>query len=208
MKPDALVFLRGFSSDVLGCTPEQAETIISLRPFVSVEDLELRLGQRRKKVGPAGVSPRMFQDVVDIYQGYGSVDDILEDCERIGAELKKAIAAWSRKPKRKEGESLRPSRESSTLDDDDDDVEDGALNLHTLAVSGMSEKFLVKSPSLLADDVQLKEYQLLGVNWLNLLYTRKLSCILADEMGKLLNGFSNSLDDPVSCRPWEDRTSY
>lgn len=150
----------------------------------------------------------MFQDVVDIYQGYGSVDDILEDCERIGAELKKAIAAWSRKPKRKEGGSLRPSRESSTLDDDDDDVEDGALNLHTLAVSGMSEKFLVKSPSLLADDVQLKEYQLLGVNWLNLLYTRKLSCILADEMGKFFNGFSNSLDDPVSCRSWEDRASY
>ena len=34
-----------------------------------------------------------------------------------------------------------------------------------------------------ADTVTLKEYQLLGVNWLNLLYRSNLSSILADEMG-------------------------
>ena len=31
--------------------------------------------------------------------------------------------------------------------------------------------------------IVLKDYQMLGLNWLNLLYRRKTSCILADDMG-------------------------
>jgi SWI/SNF-related matrix-associated actin-dependent regulator of chromatin subfamily A containing DEAD/H box 1 len=67
----------------------------------------------------------------------------------------------------------------------EDEVEDGALALHNL--DNISEKkpknFLTKQPAMLPDGVKLKDYQLLGVNWLNLLYSRKYSCILADEMG-------------------------
>lgn len=43
--------------------------------------------------------------------------------------------------------------------------------------------YMSTQPSLLAEGVQLKDYQLLGVNWLALLHRRNLSCILADEMG-------------------------
>lgn len=158
---------------------EQAQHIISLRPFGSVDDLEHRLGQGRKKAGPAGLSPRIFQEVVDIYQGYGSVDSILEDCERIGVELRSEIASWSRKDKGK-GKNKVKDDTSILLEEDQ---EDGALNLHSLTVSDENSGFLVKSPALLSKDIQLKNYQLLGVNWLNLLYMKGYSCILADEMG-------------------------
>ena len=144
-----------------------------------MDDLEHRLGQGRKKAGPAGISPRIFQEVVDIYQGYGSVDSILEDCERIGAELRSEIASWSHKGKGKG--KVREGNAQSLLDEDQDE---GTLNLHSLAISDEDNGFLVKTPVLLSKDVQLKNYQLLGVNWLNLLYTKGYSCILADEMGK------------------------
>jgi SWI/SNF-related matrix-associated actin-dependent regulator 1 of chromatin subfamily A len=35
----------------------------------------------------------------------------------------------------------------------------------------------------MAEDCILKDYQVVGLNWLALMYRRKLSCILADEMG-------------------------
>ena len=43
--------------------------------------------------------------------------------------------------------------------------------------------YISKQPSLVRDEYTLKDYQMLGLNWLNLLYSKKLSCILADEMG-------------------------
>lgn len=66
-----------------------------------------------------------------------------------------------------------------------DDIEDGSLSLRTIENIKLqrSSDHLTEQPSLLSMSVKLKDYQLLGVNWLNLLYRNKLSCILADEMG-------------------------
>lgn len=44
-------------------------------------------------------------------------------------------------------------------------------------------KFFKGRPKLLGPDVQLKDYQQTGINWLNLLYHNHMSCILADDMG-------------------------
>ncbi|KAI1192302.1 SNF2 family N-terminal domain-containing protein [Nemania serpens] len=40
-----------------------------------------------------------------------------------------------------------------------------------------------KKPRLMAEDITLKSYQLLGLNWMNLLHSKRLSGILADDMG-------------------------
>jgi SWI/SNF-related matrix-associated actin-dependent regulator 1 of chromatin subfamily A len=119
----------------------------------------------------------MFDDCTKIFAGYGSVDSILEDCELIGSELRASIASWT----------------SDNAKDIDgplaDQVEDGALSLrHVEPTPNTPPKdYLMSQPELLSDSVQLKEYQLLGVNWLNLLYRSNLSCILADEMGVYLS---------------------
>ncbi|KAI6040356.1 SNF2 family N-terminal domain-containing protein [Pisolithus marmoratus] len=135
--------------ELTGCTPEQAGVIVSLRPFRSVDDLIVKLGQGKKKAGPAGISPRIFEDCQTVLSGYGTVDNVLEKCERIGASLHD-----DRKGKAKRTVfSVR--------------LRTGSLSLRSLDVDG----------------VILKEYQLLGVNWLYLLYMREYSCILADEMG-------------------------
>ena len=63
--------------------------------------MKKRLGQGKKKAGPAGISPRMFVDCVDIYRGYGNVDQILKGCENIGRELRKIIDSWTSRPQDK-----------------------------------------------------------------------------------------------------------
>lgn len=147
----------------------------------------------------------MFEDCVSIYEGYGSVDRILEDCERIGHDLKKAIAGWSGKAKGKQRDGSMASRSPSILDDDVAD--DGALNLVSLSNNYGGNGFITKPPSLLAPDVQLKDYQLIGINWLQLLHSRNLSCILADEMG-LLTAITTLAVTHTYDRLREDSTSH
>ncbi|KAF5370655.1 hypothetical protein D9758_001994 [Tetrapyrgos nigripes] len=171
----ALNFFNNKSPEALqelsGCSSEQANTIIDLRPFSSVDDLNTKLSQGKKKAGPAGISPRLFEDCVDIFRGYSQVDSILEDCEDIGRDLRSSIASWT---SGSQGKALPEEVE-----------DDGALSLRSLGPTEnrKSKGSLLSQPSLLSKTVQLKDYQLLGVNWLYLLYKKGLSCILADEMG-------------------------
>ncbi|KAF9070555.1 P-loop containing nucleoside triphosphate hydrolase protein [Rhodocollybia butyracea] len=161
--------------ELTGCTEAQAKTIIELREFASVEDLNAKLGQGRKKAGPSGLSPRLIEDAVDIFKGYSAVDEVLEDCEEIGSRLRSSVASWtaSTKGKEKQGE------------DSPEEEEDGALSLHSMTVlkEHKPKGYISEQPSSLSDSVKLKEYQLLGLNWLHLLYRSNFSCILADEMG-------------------------
>lgn len=174
----ALAYFNTTSADGLqeltGCTPDQAQTIIELRPFDSVDDLREKLGQQGKKKGATskGVSSRMFDDCVEIFRGYGAVDDVLAQCERIGGQLSAIIASWS--------QDTRKGKEKATCDNVE---ENGALSLVIPVNERTSKDFLSEQPKSLSRNVQLKEYQLLGVNWLRLLYKKGRSCILADEMG-------------------------
>ncbi|KAF8271524.1 SNF2 family N-terminal domain-containing protein [Lactarius quietus] len=174
----ALAYFNTTSADGLqeltGCTLDQAQTIIELRPFDSLDDLRQKFSQQGKKKGGTskGVSSRMFDDCVEIFRGYGAVDDVLAQCERIGGQLSAVIASWS--------QDTGKGKAKASCDDVD---ENGALSLVAPVNERASKDFLSEQPKSLSKDVQLKGYQLLGVNWLRLLYKKGRSCILADEMG-------------------------
>ncbi|KAG6372308.1 P-loop containing nucleoside triphosphate hydrolase protein [Boletus reticuloceps] len=155
-----------------GCSSEQADKIVSLRPFTSVDDVIVKLDQGRKKAGPAGISPRLFEDCQRVLGGYGAVDSVLEKCERIGASLHAAIASWSADGVNNKGKG----KEDMT-----DEAEEGSLGLKS--VKSATKEYFAKQPAMLTPGVMLKDYQLLGINWLYLLYKQEYSCILADEMG-------------------------
>lgn len=167
--------------ELTGCSVDQAQKIVELRPFETIDDLNKKLGQGRKKAGPAGISPRMFEDCAAIFAGYGAVDNIVKKCEKIAANLRAEIAKWT-----DSGDVKGKSREGSIPRDSPVVLEaDGALSLRSQALftSGKPDYYISRQPDALSADVQLKDYQMIGINWLNLLYIRKLSCILADEMG-------------------------
>lgn len=128
----------------------------------------------------------MFVDSATIFQGYGKVDSILEDCENIGASLKKEIAGWSHGKVAANGTVKGKQREANgTSRDSSVSGEEGAITLtHITAPDHKPKYYMTTQPSLLQPGVTLKEYQMIGVNWLSLLYQKGLSCILADEMGE------------------------
>ncbi|KAG2119657.1 SNF2 family N-terminal domain-containing protein [Suillus discolor] len=164
--------------ELTGCTPEQAQKIIELRPYSSIADLNTKLNQGKKKAGPSGISPRMFEDCQEILQGYDTVDGILEECERIGSTLRAAIATWTTEDSLSKGKGKEASLAL-------DQIEEGSLSLRALKISNdaASKGFISSQPSMIAEGITLKDYQLLGINWLFLLYRKRHSCILADEMG-------------------------
>ncbi len=160
-----------------------------------------KLGQGKKKSGPAGISPRLFDDCTGIFKGYGAVDRILEECEDIGSDLRSVIAGWTSGVDVDKGKGKARSDIPESVEN-----QDGSLNLRSFAPlkDQHAKSFLVSQPSLLSPNVQLKDYQLLGVNWLRLLYDRKLSCILADEMGRWsrhLDLYFNNYNHRI--RPWQ-----
>ncbi|KAL1748813.1 SNF2 family N-terminal domain-containing protein [Schizophyllum fasciatum] len=153
-----------------GCTPAQADKIVELRPFDTVDDLTKKLNQGARRAGPAGLSPKVFSDTVAVYQGYGSFDTVLDSIDSLGSGLKGVINSWALK-----GDGNADNAEAQ---------DDGALNLQTFdASNARDEHFIAKQPSLVSDEIELKDYQLLGVNWLNLMHRKGHGCILADEMG-------------------------
>lgn len=163
-----------------GCSSEQADKIVSLRPFISVDDINVRLGQGRKKAGPAGISPRLFEDCQRVLGGYDAVDSVLEKCERIGESLRTAIASWSADSVNNKGKDREDT--SKNVSFVIDAVEEGSLNLKSVKLA--TKEYFAKQPAMLNPGVTLKDYQLLGINWLYLLYKKEYSCILADEMGE------------------------
>ena len=134
----------------------------------------------------------MFDDCVEIFRGYGAVDDVLAQCERIGGQLNTIIASWS--------QDARKGKEKATSDAVD---ASDSLSLVATASERIPRDFLTEQPKCLSKNVQLKGYQLLGVNWLRLLYKKGRSCILADEMGTV----QSSLRSYYPCLPqlqvWE-----
>ncbi|KAF8554163.1 hypothetical protein OG21DRAFT_1497199 [Imleria badia] len=179
----ALEFLNTANTEGLqeltGCSLEQADKIVSLRPFISVDDVIVKLGQGRKKAGPAGISPRLFEDCQRVLGGYGAVDSVLEKCERIGASLRAAIASWSSDSVNSKGKGKEDA--SKNMSSVIDEAEEGSLSLKS--VKSATREYFAKQPAMLTPGVMLKDYQLLGINWLYLLYKKEYSCILADEMG-------------------------
>jgi len=142
-----------------------------MRPFVSVDDVE------RKMVRRSGVTAKLFENYKDLMKGYKAVDAVLQRCERIGQDIDDIQAIWQRnadkrpiKLKKEIGMYLVDDPTESTSDISAEDAK-------------VMDSYIWDAPQSLAKDVTLKSYQMLGLNWLNLLHTRGHSCILADEMG-------------------------
>ncbi|KAG8863277.1 hypothetical protein FRB96_008768 [Tulasnella sp. 330] len=173
--------------EVTACTPAQAASILSIRPFDDHD--ELRAKFQKKK----GISYKLFELYLSVMDGYTSLDKLLVKCESIGASLAHVVNKWA-------GVDATPlpskpvTREPSVLDADGEPSSSKPLTvedtgIHLTQVQAIDEHdpdlkdYIRSQPALISPSVQLKDYQMLGINWLNLLWSRENSAILADEMG-------------------------
>ncbi|GAA5988276.1 hypothetical protein JCM10908_002146 [Rhodotorula pacifica] len=170
--------------ELAGCNATQATLTMKLRPFHSANDFRTRT--RKQK----GVGNNMLETYLDVVTGMSEVDKVLTECEQIGSQLESVMSIW------RSGAALSadtPTAKPGASGTDEVGLDLVAITEETLAARVDTSKdprvreafkdFIRQQPAGVPDTVKLKDYQMLGVNWLNLLYRRGTSCILADEMG-------------------------
>lgn len=175
-------------ADTAGITHEVAEHVVSKRPFSNMSKVEkveaanVKPSKSRRKADPLGV--KVVEKVATMITSYEAVDYLVRKCEDMARPLASEMKKWGINIYgSKDGEldmvslhdSQRSNHDSGIGTPVSDDDRDG-----TRAPGG--RRFLGQ-PSIMADGVKMKDYQVVGVNWLSLLYRQRLSCILADDMG-------------------------
>jgi SWI/SNF-related matrix-associated actin-dependent regulator 1 of chromatin subfamily A len=176
-----------------------AQFILSKKPFRSLNVIRnisdappLKSG---KKSAKKAVGDRVMDVCAQMYKGYEAVDELVEKCDDLGKPIADTMKQWGIDfaAATKDGElaltSLEdtqhdsgmgtPASSTGVLDDDDDDI----VKPKTSRPNKLKKNIFLKQPTNMSTDLTMKDYQLFGLNWLNLLWSKKLSCILADDMG-------------------------
>lgn len=183
------VFNTCTAADLTGtiaCSEDQAAAIIDCRPFADVNELKKKLTKRK------GVSFALFEQYIDIVQGYVQVDRCLNECEEIGRTISQVMEVWTGSAPTRPASTTGTATPSGTTNNDTGlhavTVDPDALRARLQGESDPARKSIlrkyIQQQPRLKEGVKLKDYQLVGLNWLNLLFERKISCILADEMGE------------------------
>lgn len=183
---------EGKLTRVPGCNPTQATLVLKLRPFESANDFRTRT--RKQK----GVGNNLLDNYLEVVEGMIEVDKVLSECEQIGKELGQIMRIWTSGAARTAAPpppGVAPPRPDtpagaaaaevglSLVSIAEDTVVLAAETSQDPAVRAAFKDYIRKQPDGVPATIVLKDYQMLGLNWLNLLYHRRTSCILADDMG-------------------------
>ncbi|KAL1986713.1 hypothetical protein VTN96DRAFT_5918 [Rasamsonia emersonii] len=176
-------------ADLAATSEQAASTIIAHRPFSTLEAVrnvmgddepQPKSGRGRKTKKPIG--DKIVDKCLDMWTGYEAVDALVARCEALGkpiaAEMKKwGVDIFGKKDAELELVSLDHDSGIGTpatppTDEDSD----------TIAKGPRKNRF-ISQPSIMSENLTMKNYQIVGINWLSLLFEKELSCILADDMG-------------------------
>jgi len=190
-KVEDLVELTSITKDV-------AQIMIAARPFRTLDSARTVENAKPLKSGKkstrAPIGDRIVETAMSMFEGYEGIDALVTKCGELGKPLAAEMAKWGFDVfgAQKDGEleiiSFEDEAESqrdsgigspssgAASNNGDDDVK---------VISGTRKRNVqfLKKPEMMAESTVLKDYQVVGLNWLALMYRHKLSCILADEMG-------------------------
>ncbi|KAL5041725.1 hypothetical protein BDW71DRAFT_191233 [Aspergillus fruticulosus] len=182
-------------ADLAAIAEGLAEYIIASRPFSSLDEVRVipapeteqtttKTGRKRKAPKPVG--DRIVDKCLDMWVGYEAVDSLVAQCEALGrpvaAEMKKwGVDIFGKREGELELVSMEPSGSHDSgigtpASQPSDEDSDGPG-------SRSRKARFISQPGIMAEDLKMKNYQIVGINWLSLLFEKELSCILADDMG-------------------------
>ncbi|WEW59969.1 DNA-dependent ATPase fun30 [Emydomyces testavorans] len=172
-------------ADIAELAPDVASCFMSKRPFtslaqvreISIEGAQPKETKNRKPKKPMG--DKVVDKCLDMWTGYEAVDALVKRCEALGAPIADEMKRWGVDifGAKTVGE-LELTSLTKSISSDDSGVGTPSSDGGELA----GKKFLGQ-PSIMSEHIKMKDYQVVGINWLNLLFEQKLSCILADDMG-------------------------
>ena len=192
--------------DLASINEDVARILLAKKPFKSLNQIRKvtddspdkpakpAKGKRKNTKRPIG---EKIMDVSErMWTGYQAVDRLVSRCNEHGKRVADKMKEWgvdvfgATKSGEFELVSLSPAsgQTASTMRDSgigtptDTDV-DESPNGKIKTLGGRRSATLFAQPTIMPTSVTLKDYQIVGMNWLTLLYKEKLSCILADDMG-------------------------
>ena len=167
--------------DTTGKNIEIASYLLSKRPFKSLQAVRNVPAQNAKdgKTKRQPIGEAIVDKVEEMIVSYEAVDFLVKKCEAIGKPIAQQMKSWGVNVYgQKDGEldivSLGGSQHDSGI---------GTPTSEHDGKGDSTKLVLIPQPASMGDQVQLKDYQLVGVNWLALLHKQKVSAILADDMG-------------------------
>ena len=196
-------------ADLGSISESTAGAVLSKKPFKNLNQIrrivdpaicDMKTKAKSKRRRPMG------EKIVDVcermWSGYQAVDQLVHQCRELGKPVADEMKKWGVdvfgaskdgelelvtfddvKADEKSEPSLRdsgigtPSSTAFSADEDADDVK------RISDANRRKRDYFFPQPSIMAKDVVLKDYQIVGINWLSLLFNNGLSCILADDMG-------------------------
>jgi SWI/SNF-related matrix-associated actin-dependent regulator 1 of chromatin subfamily A len=184
-------------ADLASVPEETAQIIMNNRPYRYLDEVRVvsapvpettkPKGKRGGKA-PKPIGDKIVDKCVDMWTGYLAIDALVSEVEALGKPVADEMKKWGVDTfGKREGEleltkiaAVKPEHDSGIATpsssrqspDSDDDM-----------VQSKRKSRLISQPAIMAKDLVMKDYQVVGINWLRLLFENELSCILADDMG-------------------------
>jgi len=179
---------------------EDIKEIFKQRPFASldavrkvhVDPTQVEKGKKKARKPRITTGARLVESTEGMWNAYSTIDSVVKQCETLGKPMVAGMARWGIDIF---GASTEDGVDVTSLDDSSDASSSRDSGYHTPRSpngsdtelqsirKAASRTKLLKQPANMNDDIELKDYQVVGLNWLNLLWQTKTSGILADDMG-------------------------
>jgi SWI/SNF-related matrix-associated actin-dependent regulator of chromatin subfamily A containing DEAD/H box 1 len=174
-------------ADIAAITPEDATYVLSRRPFKSLNAVRSVPAQNAKptkaKSRARPIGEKIVDKCGDMLNGYEAVDSLVKQCEEAGKPLAVEMKTWGVDLfGAKEGELDLVTLKASQANHDSG-IGTPLSDLSEDTPEKKRRTNFISQPTIMSNDRRMKDYQVVGINWLNLLFKNKLSGILADDMG-------------------------
>ncbi|EPS26992.1 hypothetical protein PDE_01933 [Penicillium oxalicum 114-2] len=194
-------------ADIAAVPEETAELITSQQPFGSlgevrevtapVDENAKPKGKGKGRKAPKPIGDKIVDKCLEMWTGYLAIDALVAECEALGKPVAEEMKKWGVDVFGKRGDAeldlatlggshdsgiATPSstHPSPAADDSEDEIRPVAKSRKT---QSNDQSGFISQPSIMAKNLVMKDYQIVGLNWLALLFEKKMSCILADDMG-------------------------
>ena len=191
-------------ADIAAIPSATAHALLSQKPFTSLPDIRKISGLQPTNTKPRKarlIGDRIVDRCLEMWAGYEAVDELVHHCKQLARPLEAAMAKWgidiygsaSRdgvleivdidtfSSGAKDSGIGTPTSRSISMDEDTDG--------DTVNSTSTRKQTFFGQPSNMATGVVLKDYQVVGINWLSLLFdqgqslSNEFGAILADDMG-------------------------
>ncbi|MCJ1289704.1 hypothetical protein MMC34_001237 [Xylographa carneopallida] len=199
-------------ADIAAIGEGPAKLLLSRRPFRTldevrqVSDKPMVANTKKRGYTKRPMGEKIVDTCQTVWAGYEAVDELVKECETLGKPLAEEMRQWGidvfgskngelelvnftdlsaeknspRSAVHDSGIGTPVSGSSAAVSGDEDIDGDILMSSESRA---RTKRLFLSQPAIMAPGVTLKDYQVVGINWLSLLFGKKLSCILADDMG-------------------------